>query len=306
MSGARATARKPLLPFIKLSNLGRQLFLSMVHRKAELDYSADFCRSLSASYWGRSLRTTRERWSKRLPRRMTQGFAQKKDFSNGLPSCGLSQNFFPSCGTFSLRICSIAAMQTLSTVYCERFVRRTDTHCCVEIVVTPTSIGSAEGRNGQSNCWTGSFSVVTLPSRSLSHARFCVDEERWIAGILGLLARYSARPAKEAPLDVSASRQHDREADLQASADKIGGHLFSASIRIHVWSKSRETSLQPDSRDCRVVRGIHQVAQAAPEDADDERLGLFLSEYADGHTAPEPFASCQGGVDETGGVTTSV
>ena len=46
--------------------------------------------------------------------------------------------------------------------------------------------------------------------------------------------------------------------------------------------------------------------QLVLEGADDERLGLFLSEYADGHTAPEPFASCQGGVDETGGVTTSV
>lgn len=30
--------------------------------------------------------------------------------------------------------------------------------------------------------------------------------------------------------------------------------------------------------------------------AADERLGLFLEEYGDGHTAPEPFASCQGGV----------
>ena len=34
--------------------------------------------------------------------------------------------------------------------------------------------------------------------------------------------------------------------------------------------------------------------------ADDERLGLFLGEYGDGHTAPEPFASCRGGVDVSG------
>jgi hypothetical protein len=34
--------------------------------------------------------------------------------------------------------------------------------------------------------------------------------------------------------------------------------------------------------------------------ADDERLGLFLDEYGDGHTAPEPFASCRGGVDVSG------
>lgn len=30
--------------------------------------------------------------------------------------------------------------------------------------------------------------------------------------------------------------------------------------------------------------------------ADDDRLALFLAEYGDGHTAPEPFASCEGGV----------
>ena len=37
--------------------------------------------------------------------------------------------------------------------------------------------------------------------------------------------------------------------------------------------------------------------------ADDERLGLFIEEYGDGHTSPEPFASCEGGeeVTEPGG-----
>jgi uncharacterized protein DUF3105 len=33
--------------------------------------------------------------------------------------------------------------------------------------------------------------------------------------------------------------------------------------------------------------------------ADDPRLGLFLARFGDGHTAPEPFASCAGGVRET-------
>ena len=27
----------------------------------------------------------------------------------------------------------------------------------------------------------------------------------------------------------------------------------------------------------------------------DDRLQLFLDEYGDGHTAPEPMASCEGG-----------
>lgn len=38
--------------------------------------------------------------------------------------------------------------------------------------------------------------------------------------------------------------------------------------------------------------------------ADDPRLGLFIGEYGDGHTAPEPLASCRGGVDASGEVTT--
>ena len=36
--------------------------------------------------------------------------------------------------------------------------------------------------------------------------------------------------------------------------------------------------------------------QLALEGADDPRLALFLREYGDGHTSPEPFASCEGGV----------
>ena len=34
--------------------------------------------------------------------------------------------------------------------------------------------------------------------------------------------------------------------------------------------------------------------------ADDPRLELFIAAYGDGHTSPEPFASCAGGVRETG------
>ena len=33
--------------------------------------------------------------------------------------------------------------------------------------------------------------------------------------------------------------------------------------------------------------------------ADDPRLPLFIERFGDGHTAPEPFASCAGGVRET-------
>lgn len=37
-------------------------------------------------------------------------------------------------------------------------------------------------------------------------------------------------------------------------------------------------------------------AQLALTGPDDPRLALFVAEYGDGHTSPEPFASCAGGV----------
>lgn len=44
-------------------------------------------------------------------------------------------------------------------------------------------------------------------------------------------------------------------------------------------------------------------AQLRLDGADDERLGLFLEEYADGHTAPEFGVSCQGGTPDPQGAT---
>jgi hypothetical protein len=40
---------------------------------------------------------------------------------------------------------------------------------------------------------------------------------------------------------------------------------------------------------------------------DDPRLDLFLAGFSDGHTAPEPFASCRGGIEQgDGGGTTQI
>ena len=39
--------------------------------------------------------------------------------------------------------------------------------------------------------------------------------------------------------------------------------------------------------------------QLALTGADDPRLKVFIDTYSDGHTAPEPFASCAGGIHET-------
>jgi hypothetical protein len=42
-------------------------------------------------------------------------------------------------------------------------------------------------------------------------------------------------------------------------------------------------------------------AQLQLDGADDRRLGLFLEEYADGHTAPEFGVTCRGGTPDPGG-----
>lgn len=47
--------------------------------------------------------------------------------------------------------------------------------------------------------------------------------------------------------------------------------------------------------------------QLALTGAGDPRLALFLAGFSDGHTAPEPFASCKGGTTEAdGGTSTNV
>lgn len=63
--------------------------------------------------------------------------------------------------------------------------------------------------------------------------RRCTDESFSLASwIVARLARRSAAPDRGAPLDVTSGYRHEREADLQAAAEKLGGHLFSAELHI--------------------------------------------------------------------------
>jgi hypothetical protein len=49
---------------------------------------------------------------------------------------------------------------------------------------------------------------------------------------IGWLAGRSRQVERSTSLDVSASRTHEREADLLAAADKLGGHLFDVRLRL--------------------------------------------------------------------------
>ncbi len=52
-----------------------------------------------------------------------------------------------------------------------------------------------------------------------------------------------------------------------------------------------------DGQDAPVVVTVWG-AQLAMDGPDDSRLDLFVDEYSDGHTSPEPEVTCQGGVEE--------
>ncbi len=55
----------------------------------------------------------------------------------------------------------------------------------------------------------------------------------WLALVVGIRARWSSKPDHTA-LETSTSRVHEREEDLQAAADKLGGHLFETRVRLIV------------------------------------------------------------------------
>ncbi|MDA1231290.1 MAG: DUF87 domain-containing protein, partial [Planctomycetota bacterium] len=65
-------------------------------------------------------------------------------------------------------------------------------------------------------------------------ARRITRRQGWpLAWLLGLLARCTPQP-NHTMLETSTSRLHEREDDLQAASDKLGGHLFETSVRLAV------------------------------------------------------------------------
>jgi hypothetical protein len=54
----------------------------------------------------------------------------------------------------------------------------------------------------------------------------------WLTLPMALLARCSAVASHGPALDVSSGARHEREADLQAAADKVGGHLFHVELTL--------------------------------------------------------------------------
>lgn len=130
-----------------------------------------------------------------------------------------------------------------------------DQFICARIEIT---IASASHRR----CHTA-FRAVQRLDREFFHAhhrlaRFfsshITRRRGWYsAWLLGLIAAGTKRPLRTT-LDTSSSRLHDREDDLQAAADKVGGHLFEAHILlvVHASSEHREKAFDR----------LHQMAGA--------------------------------------------
>lgn len=64
----------------------------------------------------------------------------------------------------------------------------------------------------------------------------------WLTWPLTILARASPPQDRSPSLDVSAGARHEREADLQAAADKVGGHLFQARLVLTAWGTNKEAA----------------------------------------------------------------
>ncbi len=73
------------------------------------------------------------------------------------------------------------------------------------------------------------------------YARHITRRMTWpLAWIVGLLAIRSDTHFGTNTLVTSTSRTHEREADLQAASDKLGGHLFEVRIRLSVTASASE------------------------------------------------------------------
>jgi hypothetical protein len=75
------------------------------------------------------------------------------------------------------------------------------------------------------------------PRLSRFYARAAMSPRFWqrlLAAVIAIPARRSGESADRSMLNVSASRIHDREEDLQAASDKLGRLLFEARLRVSV------------------------------------------------------------------------
>jgi hypothetical protein len=118
-------------------------------------------------------------------------------------------------------------------------------YCRVEITITPAS---------HRRCYLADRAVKQLDREFFrAHHRlaryFASHITRrcsWLlAWIIGIVASSTKRPARTT-LETSSSRLHDREDDLQAASEKVGGHLFETHIHFIVSAPAEKERVATD------------------------------------------------------------
>ncbi len=113
-------------------------------------------------------------------------------------------------------------------------------------------------------------------------ARRITRPGRWVGSwLLGLVSRCSPHPL-HTNLETSTSRLHEREEDLQAAAEKLGGHLFETQVSLIVEAPS-ELQSQVDDR----LRGMIGALGSFTK----SRLALFSATEPHRRRKPHRFGA---------------
>jgi hypothetical protein len=104
--------------------------------------------------------------------------------------------------------------------------------CALELTVTPADAARCKRAKQAVGLLEREY-FARHPRLARWFVRHCTAEQNpWRMRLVTKLAAGSAAPERGAPLDVASGYRHEREADLQAAADKLGGHLFSVRLRV--------------------------------------------------------------------------
>ena len=107
-------------------------------------------------------------------------------------------------------------------------------HCAIEIQIAPATSARQRRAIARIHNLARPF-FVTHPRLSAFYATHSGCTWRGlIAALIGFAAWRSGGVTPSSALSTSTSRTHEREADLQAASDKVGGHLFEVRIQLSV------------------------------------------------------------------------
>ena len=107
-------------------------------------------------------------------------------------------------------------------------------HCAIEIQIVPATSARQRRSIARIQNLARPF-FVTHPRLSAFYATHAGCTWRGlIAALIGFAAWRSGGVTPSSALSTSTSRTHEREADLQAASDKVGGHLFEVRIQLLV------------------------------------------------------------------------